>query len=168
MSVDVETGVAVVRDFSCVAPRGDADGAIVDLVCGGGLPNLRGPRDGDPIVGRSSDRKAAPPGAARAGSAGPCDDAREEMRSHRRVPWSRPSHTARRGSGQTDGCRCGRSRRIQMRALADLDDALVCLHSTLDDLDRRVTCLKRVMYGWGLILTAEVLLLTGVVLWWGR
>jgi hypothetical protein len=49
---------------------GDADGAAVDLVCGGGRPDRRGARDGDPVVGRPSDREAALPGAARAGSVG--------------------------------------------------------------------------------------------------
>lgn len=36
-------------------------------------------------------------------------------------------------------------RRIPMCALADLDEALARRHTTLDDLNRRVTCLKRVL-----------------------
>jgi hypothetical protein len=55
-----------------------------------------------------------------------------------------------------------------MRALGDLDDALERLQTSIDDLDRRLTCLKWTIYGWGLVLTAEVLLLTGLMRWWGR
>ena len=52
-----------------------------------------------------------------------------------------------------------------MRALSDLDDALECLQTSLNALDRGVTRLKWVIAGWSLALTAEVLLMTGWVLW---
>jgi hypothetical protein len=55
-----------------------------------------------------------------------------------------------------------------MRALSDLDNALERLQASFDALDRGVTRLKWAIYGWGLVLTAEVLLRTGVVWWWGQ
>ena len=39
---------------------------------------------------------------------------------------------------------------------------------TLSALDRRVTRLTWTIYGWGMVLTAEVLIMLGMVLWWGR
>jgi hypothetical protein len=55
-----------------------------------------------------------------------------------------------------------------MRARVDLDDALEHLHTSLEALDRGMTHLQWAIYGWGLVLTAEVLLMMGSVLWWGR
>jgi hypothetical protein len=55
-----------------------------------------------------------------------------------------------------------------MRPLCGLDDVVARLHASLDRLDRAVTRLKWAIYGWGLVLTAEVLLLTGLVWWWDR
>jgi hypothetical protein len=55
-----------------------------------------------------------------------------------------------------------------MRVLSDLDDTVERLNASLDRLDRAVTRLKWAIYGWGLVLTAEVLLLTGLVWWWDR
>jgi hypothetical protein len=57
---------------------------------------------------------------------------------------------------------------MTMRGLGDLDDALERLQASLEALDRGVTRLKWAIAGWGLVLTAGVLLLTGWVLWWGR
>jgi hypothetical protein len=53
-----------------------------------------------------------------------------------------------------------------MRALDDLDDAVERLQASLEALDRGVTRLQWAMAGWGLVLTAEGLLMAGFV-WWG-
>jgi hypothetical protein len=39
---------------------------------------------------------------------------------------------------------------------------------TLSALDRRVTRLTWTIYGWGVVLTAEMLVMLGMVLWWDR
>jgi hypothetical protein len=52
-------------------------------------------------------------------------------------------------------------------ALADLDDTVECLEASLNTLDHRITRLRWAIAGWGLVLTAEVLLRAGVVWWWG-
>jgi hypothetical protein len=54
-------------------------------------------------------------------------------------------------------------RRSPRRALADLDDTVERLQASLEALDRGVMRLTWTIAGWGLVLTAEGLWLTGWV-----